>query len=163
MDIPTLNKALSILRKAIQKWKVPAVGVIAEGAIDRPFETLMSTILSLRTKDAVTEAASHRLLARAPTPEILASLSDPGNRATDISGRLLPHKGETPDRDLPVPSQQLRRQRSPFDGRTTEASRRRPENGESRAYGRFRRLWDLRGYARASHFKPLGICPHKDA
>jgi len=75
MDIPTLNKALSILRKEIQKWKVPAVGVIAERAIDRPFETLVSTILSLRTKDAVTEAASHRLLARASTPEILASLS----------------------------------------------------------------------------------------
>jgi len=77
MDIPTLNKALSILRKEIQKWKVPAVGVIAEQAIDRPFETLVSTILSLRTKDAVTEAASQRLLARAPKPEILASLSIP--------------------------------------------------------------------------------------
>jgi endonuclease-3 len=77
MDIPTLNKALSILRKAIKKWKVPAVGVIAERAINRPFETLVSTILSLRTKDAVTEAASHRLLARAPTPETLASLSVP--------------------------------------------------------------------------------------
>jgi endonuclease-3 len=74
MDVPTLNKTLSILRKEIQKWKVPAVGVIADRAIDRPFETLVSTILSLRTKDAVTEAASHRLLSRAPTPQILASL-----------------------------------------------------------------------------------------
>jgi endonuclease-3 len=75
MDTPTLNKVLSILRKEIQRWKVPAVGVIAEKAVDRPFETLISTILSLRTKDAVTEAASHRLLERAPTPEILVSLS----------------------------------------------------------------------------------------
>jgi endonuclease-3 len=74
MDVPTLNKTLSILRKEIPKWKVPAVGVIADRAIDRPFETLVSTILSLRTKDAVTEAASHRLLSRAPTPQILASL-----------------------------------------------------------------------------------------
>ena len=77
MDIPTLNKALFILRKEIKKWKVPAVGVIAERAVDRPFETLVSTILSLRTKDAVTEVASHRLLARAPTPALLASLSIP--------------------------------------------------------------------------------------
>ncbi len=75
MDVPTINKALSILKKEIRKWKVPAVGVIAGGAGDRPFETLISTILSLRTKDAVTEAASRRLLARAPTPEILVSLS----------------------------------------------------------------------------------------
>jgi endonuclease-3 len=75
MNTPRLNKILSILRKEIQQWKVPAVGVIAEKAVDRPFETLISTILSLRTKDAVTEAASHRLLERAPTTEILASLS----------------------------------------------------------------------------------------
>jgi len=74
MDVPTLNKTLAILRKEIPKWKVPAVGAVADRAIDRPFETLVSPILSLRTKDAVTEAASHRLLSRAPTPQILASL-----------------------------------------------------------------------------------------
>ncbi len=75
METPTINKILSILRKEIKKWKVPAVGVVAEQAIDRPFETLASTILSLRTKDAVTEAASRKLLGRAPTPDILASLA----------------------------------------------------------------------------------------
>ena len=75
METQTLNKILSVLRKEIKKWKVPAVGAVAERAIDRPFETLVSTILSLRTKDAVTEAASHRLLASAPTPKSLASLS----------------------------------------------------------------------------------------
>lgn len=56
------------------KWKVPAVGAVAERAADRPFETLVSTILSLRTKDAVTGQASRRLLSRAPTPETLVSL-----------------------------------------------------------------------------------------
>lgn len=75
MDTPTLNRVLRILKKEIQKWKVPAVGVVAENATDRPFETLISTILSLRTKDKVTEVASHRLLTRAPTPEIIASLT----------------------------------------------------------------------------------------
>ena len=74
MDTPTLDKILSILRREIKKWKVPAVGVIAEQAVDRPFETLVSTILSLRTKDAVTGAASRRLLERAPTPGALAAL-----------------------------------------------------------------------------------------
>jgi endonuclease-3 len=75
METQTLNRILSILRNEIKKWKVPAVGVVAGRAMDRPFETLVSTILSLRTKDAVTEAASHRLLAYAPTPESLVSLS----------------------------------------------------------------------------------------
>jgi endonuclease III len=75
MDTAALNKALGRLRKEIKKWKVPAVGAIAEKAIDRPFETLVSTILSLRTKDEVTAAASARLLAAAPTPDRLAVLA----------------------------------------------------------------------------------------
>lgn len=74
MDTATLNQVLRILRKKILEWKVPAVGLVAEQSADRPFETLVSTILSLRTKDRVTEAASRKLLARAPDPQTLASL-----------------------------------------------------------------------------------------
>jgi endonuclease III len=77
MDTATLNKVLQILRRQIREWKVPAVGIVAEQAVDRPFETLVSTILSLRTKDKVTEAASRRLLARAPNPGTLSCLSIP--------------------------------------------------------------------------------------
>jgi endonuclease-3 len=75
MDTAALEKILRALKREIRKWKVPAVGVIAGQAIDRPFETLISTILSLRTKDAVTEQASNRLLCCASTPETIASLS----------------------------------------------------------------------------------------
>ena len=74
MDTAALNTVLRILRRKIREWKVPAVGIVAEQAVDRPFETLVSTILSLRTKDNVTEAAARRLLTRAPSPEILSSL-----------------------------------------------------------------------------------------
>jgi endonuclease III len=74
MDTSTLNRVLRRLKREIPKWKVPAVGLIAEGAGDRPFETLISTILSLRTKDKVTEAASRRLLNRVPTPEIMVNV-----------------------------------------------------------------------------------------
>ena len=75
MDTPTLERALRILRRVVPQWKIPAVGMIADQAVDRPFETLVSTILSLRTKDKVTEQASRRLLARAATPEALVALS----------------------------------------------------------------------------------------
>jgi endonuclease-3 len=75
MNTATIEKVLRIIRREIRKWKVPAVGRIAEKAGDRPFETLVSTILSLRTKDAVTATASERLLARASTPESIASLT----------------------------------------------------------------------------------------
>src|SRR5437867_157448 len=75
MTTATIEKVLRILRREIKKWKVPAVGVVADQAVDRPFGTLVSTILSLRTKDAVTEAASLRLLSHASTPDAIASLS----------------------------------------------------------------------------------------
>ena len=75
MDTETIEKVLRILRREVKKWKVPAVGVVADRAVDRPFETLVSTVLSLRTKDAVTESASRRLLAQAPTPEAISTLT----------------------------------------------------------------------------------------
>lgn len=76
MKTPTLEIVLKIIRGEIKKWKVPAVGVIAdEAAVDRAFDTLISTILSLRTKDAVTEGASRRLLEKASTPQAMLQLS----------------------------------------------------------------------------------------
>jgi endonuclease-3 len=74
LDSETIEIVLRTLRREVRKWKVPAVGMVADRAADRPFETLVSTILSLRTKDAVTGPASHRLLSRAPTPEAIAKL-----------------------------------------------------------------------------------------
>jgi len=74
MDTLTIGKVLRILKREIKKWKVPAVGVIADEASERPFETLISTILSLRTKDKVTEEASRRLLAAANTPAAIGAL-----------------------------------------------------------------------------------------
>ena len=75
METATINVVLRILKRKIREWKVPAVGLVAEQAMDRPFETLISTILSLRTKDKVTEEASLRLLTRAPNPESILALS----------------------------------------------------------------------------------------
>jgi len=75
MDTPTLQSVLRILRREIRQWKVPAVGSVADRAADRPFETLVATMLSLRTKDAVTAQASSRLLSVAPTPAALGALT----------------------------------------------------------------------------------------
>jgi endonuclease III len=41
-----------------------------------PFSVLVSTIISLRTKDAVTVTSSRRLLERAPNPEAILSLTE---------------------------------------------------------------------------------------
>jgi endonuclease-3 len=60
----------------VRRWKVPAVGVIAEES-HSPFQTLVSCVLSLRTRDKTTEAASRRLFAIARTPERMAGLPAP--------------------------------------------------------------------------------------
>jgi endonuclease-3 len=60
-----IKPALEILKEAVKKWKPPIVG-----AMDRdPYRILIATILSLRTKDATTEAASKKLFAIADTPQ----------------------------------------------------------------------------------------------
>jgi len=49
---------------------------VAENYSHEPWAVLVSTILSLRTKDDVTLESSRRLLAKAPDPAALAALSE---------------------------------------------------------------------------------------
>jgi endonuclease III len=67
-----VSAALAAVRRAIRPFVVPAVTRIAESR--DPFRVLVSTMLSLRTKDAVTDAASERLFALATTPADLRRL-----------------------------------------------------------------------------------------
>src|SRR5205807_3065917 len=60
-----IHHVVRILRKEIRQWPVPAIGHYVE----TPFTVLMSCILSLRTQDKTTNAASERLFAIAATPE----------------------------------------------------------------------------------------------
>lgn len=71
-----LPAVLAILRKEIRQWKPPIVGTFATGD-NAPFKILISTVLSLRTKDKTTEEASHRLFALADTPQKMIKLSIP--------------------------------------------------------------------------------------
>jgi endonuclease-3 len=68
-----LPKMLSMLRREVKQWKQPIVGTFAEGE-NALFKVLISTVLSLRTKDRTTEEASHRLFREAQTPEALLKL-----------------------------------------------------------------------------------------
>jgi endonuclease III len=66
-----IHKVIRILRKEVAKLAVPVVGQYAYD----PFETLISCLLSLRTQDATTYAASERLFKRAKSPRGLLKLS----------------------------------------------------------------------------------------
>jgi endonuclease-3 len=54
--------------------ELPAVEKISESQAENPFQILIATLLSARTQDATTHAASTRLFKRARTPRSLARL-----------------------------------------------------------------------------------------
>lgn len=62
------------LGKAITGMELPAVEKVAEAEADNAFQILIATLLSARTQDATTAAASARLFARARTPRSMAKL-----------------------------------------------------------------------------------------
>jgi endonuclease-3 len=63
------------LARAIDGLELPAVEKIAESRAEDPFEVLIATLLSARTQDATTYAASERLFKAANTPEAMSRLS----------------------------------------------------------------------------------------
>ena len=70
-----VNRVLSRLAKKISGLELPAVEKISESQQEDPFQILISALLSARTQDATTLAASTRLFARARTPQALMTLS----------------------------------------------------------------------------------------
>jgi endonuclease-3 len=75
MDQREIHHAIRILRRVVPKWETPVVTLMAE-TYRSPFRVLISCILSLRTQDSTTAAASHRLFALADTPEGMLRLSE---------------------------------------------------------------------------------------
>ena len=61
------------LKKSYKAWNAPVITLMA-GIGATPFEVLIATLLSLRTKDEVTAVAANRLFAVARTPETLLAL-----------------------------------------------------------------------------------------
>jgi endonuclease-3 len=69
-----IHSAIKILRREVPKWETPIVTLMAE-TYQSPFRVLISCILSLRTQDATTAKASHRLFALADSPETMVKLT----------------------------------------------------------------------------------------
>ena len=67
-------EGLKKLKKAVRKFRTPSVTVIAKK--NDPFAVLVSCIISLRTRDEVTELASARLFNLAKLPAELLELSN---------------------------------------------------------------------------------------
>jgi endonuclease-3 len=70
-DVEPIMRALA---RAIDGLELPAVEKISEAQQEDPFQILIGTILSARTQDATTLAASTRLFRVARTPRTMAAM-----------------------------------------------------------------------------------------
>ncbi|MFN3661018.1 MAG: endonuclease III domain-containing protein, partial [Brevinematales bacterium] len=75
MTTEEVLQALSILKSHYPFWKAPVVTFVAVSK-GSPYQVLIATILSLRTKDETTREATKRLFAKANTPEDMLILSE---------------------------------------------------------------------------------------
>ena len=69
-----VDKVMRGIGHAIEGLEMPAVEKISEEQAEEPFQILIATLLSARTQDATTHAASTRLFKRARTPRAMAKL-----------------------------------------------------------------------------------------
>jgi endonuclease-3 len=71
-DVEPVMRALA---REIDGLELPAVEKISESSQEDPFQVLIGTLLSARTQDATTAAASDRLFKVARTPQAMAGLT----------------------------------------------------------------------------------------
>ncbi len=69
-----IHACIRILKREIRRWQEPIVGVVAKASRRDPFQILISTVLSLRTKDQTTAEASARLFRLATTPKTMLAV-----------------------------------------------------------------------------------------
>ena len=70
-----MDRFVKTLKEAYRAWDAPVITFMA-GIGATPFEVLVATLLSLRTKDEVTAPAARRLFVSANTPEGLILLGE---------------------------------------------------------------------------------------
>lgn len=74
-DPRLVERVLRALARRIDGMELPAIEKISASQQDDPFQVLIATLLSARTQDATTLAASTRLFKRARTPHAMAALA----------------------------------------------------------------------------------------
>ncbi len=75
MDNSNIDQFIHLLKKEYKTWKAPVITMFSNiGA--SPFRILVSTLLSLRTRDEVTEKASIRLFSKADSPSRIIELGE---------------------------------------------------------------------------------------
>jgi len=76
MDRDTFLKVMDILEREFDKWNAPVVSLMANKEEKTPYQILISTLISARTKDEVTSEASKRLFKLADNPKDMVKFSE---------------------------------------------------------------------------------------
>ena len=146
------------LAREIDGLELPAVEKISESQKQDPFQILISTLLSARTQDATTLAASTRLFAKARTPEAVAKL-----RVKQIEKLIYPvsfyRNKAVFVRDAAKDDRREIRRPGAGDARGDDhAARRRPQDRQPRDDPRLQEQREhLRRHSRAPHRQPSGL------
>jgi endonuclease III len=74
MTPATMSRVVGRLRRRVPGWRQTALAEVAEQTANDPFRILIGCLLSLRTRDETTAAASARLFALADTPAAMLAL-----------------------------------------------------------------------------------------
>jgi endonuclease III len=74
-DPALVDRVLRVLGRQIDGMELPAIDKISGAQRNDPFQVLVATLLSARTQDSTTLAASTRLFQRARTPRTMAALT----------------------------------------------------------------------------------------
>jgi len=74
MSPDTIHAIIRILQEAVKQWDSPIVSQVARQR--NPYTILISTLLSLRTKDETTKQAAERLFSRVTMPDEMIALGE---------------------------------------------------------------------------------------
>ena len=94
MSDKDIGQIIADIRNAVKVERLPMMAETARGRSD-PYRILISTLLSLRTKDEVTRLADERLFALASTPEEMVRLTESDIRAAIYPVGFYRKKAET--------------------------------------------------------------------
>src|SRR5688500_1726237 len=73
---PSVDRVMRTLAREIDGLELPAIEKLSVEHKEDPFQILIGTLLSARTQDATTHAASTRLFRAARTPKTMSALTE---------------------------------------------------------------------------------------
>ena len=72
--LKNIDKIINVLQKEIKRWEDPVVTKVKKEGAD-PFKVLVTTILSARTRDTITEKTARKLFEKIKKPEDLKKIN----------------------------------------------------------------------------------------